>query len=137
MSKLTKKFSVDDLRDILNRNGWLWVYDRECEEDFSYYQMTFQSYCCRTIVRVLFSKPESEGEEWDYSIVSLEAKSAEDVGPFFHRDVIGGMLQACQFAEDNLLAIGVPFGKNYRFQGRNIANKKRRNAALRRRCGLE
>lgn len=39
-------------------------------------------------------------------------------------------------AEDNLLAIGIPFETNYVFHGRNRANKKRKNDALIRKFNL-
>ena len=47
------------------------------------------------------------------------------------------MLRAIELAEDNLLAIGMPFTPDYQFHGRNKANKKRRNDKLRRLYNLE
>ena len=42
------------------------------------------------------------------------------------------MLAALEMAEDDLLLIGMPFCAKYQFHGKNAANKKRRNDALRR-----
>lgn len=47
------------------------------------------------------------------------------------------MKEAIIVAENNLLTIGVPFIEDYAFNGRNAANKKRRNDALRRKLKIE
>jgi hypothetical protein len=47
------------------------------------------------------------------------------------------MLYGFELAEANLLRCGVPFTPDYKFHGRNKANMKRRNDALRRKLGLE
>ena len=136
MPKTKQVLSRDDLGGILECNGWLWTMDRELSDEFILYQMTFQTYC-RTIVRAYFSKAEIGDEKGDFGICSLDAQSVEDNGPFFERSVIEGILQACDFAEDNLLTIGIPFCKRYYFHSGNIANKNSRNAALRRKFGLD
>lgn len=137
MTKKADSHSFKSLESILGRNGWLYIRDKECLEEFQYYQMTFQTYYCRATVRALFPKSESGEDEWDFSLVSFEVQSAEDAGPFFHSDVVGGMLQACEFAEDNLLTIGIPFNNHYYFHGSNAEDKKCRNTALRKEYGLD
>ena len=45
---------------------------------------------------------------------------------------IEDMQEAIIHAEENLLKIGMPFIKDYKFHGKNAANKSRRNEKLRR-----
>ena len=50
---------------------------------------------------------------------------------------IKDMLYGFELAEDNLLRCGVPFTPDYKFHGRNRANMKRKNDALRRKLRLD
>ena len=46
-------------------------------------------------------------------------------------------MYALEQAEDNLLTLEIPFDEHYEFHGKNKANKKRRNDAIRRRLDME
>ncbi len=51
-------------------------------------------------------------------------------------DELDDIYYALENAEDNLLALEIPFDEKYEFHGRNKANKKRRNDAIRRRMNI-
>lgn len=67
----------------------------------------------------------------EFGILWLECLYPE-VNPPYTYDDIYDMLAALETAEDDLLMIGIPFCAKYKFHGKNAANKKRRNDALRR-----
>jgi len=46
------------------------------------------------------------------------------------------IMYAIDHAESNLLKCGIPFTHDYRFSGRNAANKAKRNEAIRKKLGL-
>ena len=70
-------------------------------------------------------------------VAHIQHGLADKDGRFGRIQSIHAMLRAIELAEDNLLAIGMPFTPDYQFHGRNKANKKRRNDKLRRLYNLE
>lgn len=50
---------------------------------------------------------------------------------------IEGLLSSMDYAEENLLKIGVPFTSDYEFHGNNKEEKKKRNEALKKKLNIE
>ena len=66
----------------------------------------------------------------EFGVLWIECLYSEDEPYTFNN--LQDMLTALVMAEDDLLMIGIPFAAKYEFHGKNAANKKRRNDALRR-----
>lgn len=71
----------------------------------------------------------------EFGILWVECLYSEDA-PYTY-DNLQDMLAALVMAEDDLLMIGIPFAAKYEFHGKNAANKKRRNDALRKKYKCE
>lgn len=73
----------------------------------------------------------------EFGVLWVECLYSEDVIPPYSFNSLYDMLAALEMAEDDLLMIGIPFCAKYQFHGKNAANKKRRNDALRRKYNCE
>ena len=126
-----------DALEILSRNGWVWLaYETEYlskTNDLDQYKteilgMDYSS----TIIAIVSEHPDHLKFDGHYGVLWLEAiYECERDGCLSYHDM-RDMQIAITFAEDNLLKIGMPFTPTYRFHGKNVANKKRRNEKLRR-----
>ncbi len=138
MSKI-KRF---DVLHILERNGWKWLcYDADKLSSTDDYEQ----YACNilgaeyesTIVAIISCRPDHLQLDGHYGVLWLEAiYENERRGCLSYHDM-KDMQTAIIHAEQNLLTIGMPFTKDYRFHGRNKANMVRRNEKLRRMYNLE
>lgn len=129
---------VDWLR-LLGNNGWQWDSEESYDEDYSLYKANIlgAGYKVGCIARV------SDGDKGyhasgDYGVAWIEC----DVSTYTSADYLSmsdahEIMCAIENAEANLLKCGVPFVKGYRFNGKNTSNKAQRNAAIRRRLGLD
>ena len=124
------KKEFDPLR-IMSRNGWVWdAYNEENEERHRYRMNVLGGSNHSTITAVTYEAPSHLSVGGDYGVTWLEAEY-ENKLPYSWNDLLD-IQQAIITAEENLLTIGMPFLRDYKFHGRNIANKKRRNDKLRR-----
>lgn len=127
---------------ILGRNGWDWLsYDSEklgVTKEYTQYAADFigKDYKSK-IVAIISAFPKELDLDGHYGVLWLEAvyENTRD-GCFSYNDMLD-MQQAIIYAEENLLKIGMPFTENYKFHGKNIANKIRRNKKLRELYNLE
>lgn len=121
---------------ILSRNGWEWLpYEEEylsTTDTLYQYKAVFLGAGYRsTVVALISDHPDHLKLDGHYGVMWLEAiYECERNGCLSYEDM-KDMQQAIIYAEENLLKIGMPFTPNYRFHGKNVANKKRRNEKLR------
>lgn len=117
-------------------NGWAWNQKRSMEEDdYSVYEMTFLMTYKVTIYACVSMSPSHLSLDGHYGCLWLEAEYEYDRPHSFGE--LNEMRAAIETAENNLLLIGIPFTPDYKFLGKNRANKKRKNDAIRRRLNLE
>ena len=125
---------------LLACNGWQWDSQKSYEEDYGYY---YAEICGNEYFNVGCWARVSDGAKGvkacgDYGIAWIEC----DISTYTSRDYLTvrdalEVLHAVENAENNLLRCGVPFTKDYRFHGKNAANKARRNAAMRKKRRIE
>ena len=121
---------------ILSRNGWNWLrFDNEqlsITDDLYQYKADFLgAMYSSTVVALVSAHPDHLELDGHYGVMWLEAiYECERNGCLSYEDM-KDMQQAIIYAEENLLKIGMPFTPDYRFHGKNVANKKRRNEKLR------
>ncbi len=126
-----------DFFHTFTSNAWKWD-SRKFEYgtiDYRVYKATFLSeyeVTCYAHVAETENQLTLNGE---FGVAWIDAEYENDP-PYSHYD-LDSIRGGIQLAEDNLLRIGIPFCSDYKFLGRNAANKKRRNDALRRMYGLE
>lgn len=134
MDKYKKRFNV---LHILEHNGWKWLcYDNEklsITTEYTQYKADFlgNSYSS-TVVAIISSIKEHLALDGHYGVLWLEAIYENERDGCLSYDDMCDMQQAIIYAEENLLRIGMPFTPDYRFHGKNVANKKRQNDRLRR-----
>jgi len=125
---------------LLSQNGWEWVaYDDET--DYYKYVNTFLGTYSVKVRAVVFEHPGHLivngyfGVGWLEFVDYPDCTRDENIGYGFGdlADIIHGM----ELAEENLIRIGMPFVPDYKFHGKNKANLKRRNDALRRKLNME
>ena len=116
-------------------NGWEWNQKRSFEEDYDVYKMTFLMTYKVTIYACISMSSIHLCLDGHYGVLWLEAEYEYDrphsIGEIYE------MRNAIEAAENNLLLIGIPFTPDHKFLGKNKANKKRRNDALRRKLNLD
>lgn len=122
-------------------NGWKWeqLDHYPSEEDYTTYTMTFLSIMYEVTCYARVSAYEKNLKvDGHYGVLWLEMEHEyqESNGCLSEAD-IKDMVYTFELAEDNLLRCGVPFTPDYKFHGRNKANMKRKNDALRRKLGLK
>ena len=131
---MVKRF---DVLHILSRNGWEWLsYESEylsTTDTLYQYKAEFlgREYSS-TVVALVSAHPDHLELDGHYGVMWLEAIYECDRDGCLSYHDMKDMQQAIIYAEDNLLKIGMPFTPDYRFHGKNAANKKRRNDKLRR-----
>ena len=131
---MAKRF---DVLHILSRNGWEWLsYESEylsTTDTLYQYKAEFlgREYSS-TVVALIAAHPDHLNLDGHYGVMWLEAIYECDRDGCLSYHDMKDMQQAIIYAEDNLLKIGMPFTPDYRFHGKNAANKKRRNDKLRR-----
>ena len=129
---------------ILCCNGWEWhhyntdwLIQMDDTEDYFQYTLEVLGHSYKSTVRaVVASHSRHLCIDGHYGVLWLDVAKYEN-NPPYEEHALTDMITAIGYAEDNLLAIGMPFTPDYDFHGRNKANKKRRNDALRRKYNLE
>lgn len=128
----------DFSRYMLHRlcgNGWKWEKNPD-NDDWETYSLTFLSdvydVTCYAIISEYSQHLCNDGH---YGVMWLEMDYENNSHHCCESDLMD-MLHGMAYAEDNLLRCGVPFVPHYPFHGKNRANKKRRNDALRRKLNL-
>lgn len=136
---MRKNKPFDTLR-ILTGNAWEWLcYNKDklsTTDEYTQYKATFlgNSYSS-TIIAVISDLPDHLQLDGHYGVLWLEAIYEYDRAHSY--DELADMQSAIIVAERNLLRIGMPFTKDYKFHGKDAANMKRRNEKLRRVYDLE
>jgi hypothetical protein len=125
---------------ILGKNGWQLLPPGSKEtsiEDFSAYKARFigKNYFSTVYAIVSAYKRDLEADG-HYGVLWLEA-SYEYKQPVFTWDDLADLEEAIRAAEENLLTIGMPFSKTYRFHGEDKLKMERRNEELRRLYNLD
>lgn len=128
-----------DLFDALGNNGWEWLrYDPE--DDYYKFKCTFST-SYRIIVQACVAINQKHlivdghyGVLWCECIGYPDWTRDESIG--FNYSDLKCMQEALIKAEENLLRCGIPFSPEHHFLGKNVANKKRRNEAIRRKYKL-
>jgi len=125
---------------IMTGNAWEWLcYDKdklsEADEYTQYKAVFLGNTYSSTVIAIISDLPDHLQLDGHYGVLWLEA--IYEYGRAHSYDELRDMQSAIMVAEKNLLTIGMPFTKNYRFHGRNAANMKRRNERLRRLYNLD
>lgn len=126
-----------DTLHILTSNGWKWLcYEKDwisTTTDYTQYAAEFLGHAySSTIVAIISNIPEHLSLDGHYGVLWLEAVYENERDGCLSYEDMEDMQSAIEIAENNLLLIGMPFTPDYRFHGKNVANKKRRNEKLRR-----
>lgn len=127
---------------ILCHNGWKWLsYDKDKLSTITEYEQFAAEFLggnySSTVVAIVSEYPCHLHLDGHYGVLWLEAVYENKRDGCYSIDDMEDIKQAIINAEENLLMIGMPFTKDYRFHGRNVANKKRRNEKLRKIYDLE
>ena len=127
---------------ILSKNGWQWIhYEKDLlsiTDDLDQYKADFLGNLYSSTVVALVSANEDHLElDGHYGVMWLEAVYENERNGCYSFGDMEDMQSAIILAEENLLRIGMPFTPDYKFHGKNVANKKRRNEKLRRMYNLE
>lgn len=133
-----------DSLHILCRNGWTWhSYDTDPiikmaapNDEYFVYTNTFLGWYNTTVMAAVSAHSGHLCVDGHYGVLWLSAVDYECNKPYSVDD-LKDMIAAIGFAEEHLLKIGMPFTPDYQFQGKNAANRKRRNDKLRRMYGLD
>ncbi len=127
-----------DIQKMMWSHGWLLVFDDGIPVDKNLRQYAKNIIACEYDTLCIVNVCEDEnGMELsgEFGILWIECLYGE-VAPYTY-NILKDMFAALVMAEDDLLMIGIPFAAKYEFHGRNAANKKRRNNALRRKYKCE
>ena len=125
---------------LLAHNGWQWDSQKSIGEEYGYY---YAEICGKEYWNIGCWARVSNGVEGINACGDLGVAWIEcDINTYTDREYIKigdalEVLSAIENAENNLLRCGIPFVKDYRFHGKNVANKARRNAAIRKKRGLD
>lgn len=127
-------FSIYVLHHLCG-NGWKTENDPD-EKDLDTYTLTFLSleYDVTCYARVSKHKKQLS-LAGHYGVMWLEFEK-EYKDQHNSENDLKDMLYGFELAEDNLLRCGVPFTPDYKFHGKNRANMKRKNDAIRRKLRL-
>ena len=131
-----------DILHILSRNGWQWLSYKDeylsITTEYLQYKADFLGHSySSTVVAIISGCPDHLSLDGHYGVLWLEAIYENERNGCFSYNDMTDMQQAIIYAEENLLRIGMPFTPDYKFHGKNTANKKRRNDKLRRMYNLE
>lgn len=132
--KTVKKFNP---LHILSSNGWKWIhYEKDLlsmADDLDQYKADFLGrWYSSTVVALVATNTDHLDLDGHYGVMWLEAVYENERDGCYSFGDMEDMQCAIIKAEENLLRIGMPFTPDYRFHGKNVANKKRRNEKLRR-----
>jgi len=139
-----KRIMTFNTLHILSRNGWKWhtyitdwlIKMDDCE-DYDQYTLTILGSIYHSTVRaVVASHSKHLNINGHYGVLWLDVAKYETEPPY-SETALKDMITAIEYAEDNLLKIGMPFSPYYEFHGRNKANSKRRNDKLRKLYNLD
>ena len=113
---------------ILGHNGWEWLpYEKDMlsiTTDYDQYKAVFLGgVYSSTVVAIVSTYRKHLELDGHYGVLWLEAVYENERDGCYSIDDMEDMIQAIINAEENLLTIGMPFTKDYRFHGKNIANK--------------
>lgn len=124
---------------LMGCSGWQWDSQKSIDEEYGFYyaEICGHDYGVGCWARVSDGS-EGYGACGDYGVVWIEC----DITTYTSREYIGisdalEVLNAIENAEKNLLRNGIPFVADYRFHGKYAVNKERKNAAIRKKCGLD
>lgn len=133
---------MDDIFKLLDRNGWEWLRGDGWNERSTFcFKATFTGYYKYEILASVACISDHLDLEGHLGVLWLEVIGTPDEtfdkynGPTY--EDMTHMQECIEFAEANLVRCGIPFSPNYRFHGKNKANLKRRNDAIRRKLKLE
>lgn len=134
MGKWKNKY---DPLHILSCNGWKWLcYEKDyisTTDDYTQYAADFLGHMySSTVVAIVATNPDHLDLNGHYGVIWLEAVYENERNGCLSYEDMEDMQSAIIIAEENLLRIGMPFCPDYKFHGKNVANKKRRNDKLRR-----
>lgn len=125
---------------ILGKNGWELLAPGSKEtliDDYSAYRARFLGKNYTSTVYAIVSAYKKDLElDGHYGVLWLEA-SYEYKQPAFTWNDLEDMEEAIRAAEENLLNIGMPFSKTYRFHGEDKLKMESRNEELRRLYNLD
>lgn len=125
---------------ILGKNGWQLLAPGRKEtqiEDYSTYKARFIGKNYFSTVYAIVSAYKRDLEvDGHYGILWLEAAYEYNQKTFTWSD-LEDMEEAIRAAEENLLTIGMPFTKTYRFHGEDKIKMESRNEELRRLYNLD
>ena len=127
---------------VFHSNGWSVKYaedfsSKNREEHESLYEITLLEEYEVTITAHVITDSYQLNINGEYGVMWLNAKYEYNNEEGYSWGELEEMQSAIIDAEDNLLAIGIPFEEKYEFHGKNRANKKRRNDALIRKLDLK
>lgn len=119
---------------ILGRNGWQFVRSGAKEtliDDYGAYKAVFLGRMYESTVYAVISQYKKDLElDGHYGVLWLEAAYEYNHRTFTWND-LEDMEEAIKAAEENLLTIGMPFSKTYRFHGEDKERMERRNEEVR------
>ena len=127
---------------VFHSNGWSVKFAEDFssqnrEEHESLYEITLLEKYEVTITAHVITDSYQLNINGEYGVMWLNAKHEYNDEEGYSWGELDEMQAAIIDAEDNLLAIGIPFEEKYEFHGKNRANKKRRNDALIRKLDLK
>lgn len=113
------------------QNAWEWDQHRSIDDynKFNYFKARFLVVYDVIVTAVVSDNEESIGCDGHLGVLWLEAEW-ENGNNLSYND-LECMLKGIALAEENLLRNGIPFTEGYKFHGKNIANKARRNVKIR------
>ena len=115
-------------------NGWQWEKERSLEiDDYEVYSMTFLVAYEVKVYACISSSSKHLCNDGYYGVMWLEAEYEYDRPHSISE--LGEMKEGMEYAEDNLLLIGIPFSPEYKFID-NAEEKIKRNTELREKLKL-
>lgn len=134
-----KQGEINWLR-LLGENGWQWDSAKSYDDGdgYSFYEARISGfeYDVGCWARVS-DGPKGYSASGDYGVAWIECDlSTYTSREYFTTHDALEIEYAVDHAETNLLKCGIPFTDGYRFHGKNVHNKARRNAAIRKKLGL-
>lgn len=120
---------------ILSHNGWEWEFEKSRDKNYEIYSNTFLGEYKVKVYAIVSAHSKHQDINGHLGVLWLECEY-EYPRPHSYGD-LEDMKYGMELAEQHLLRIGMPFTPDYAFHGRNRANSKRRNDALRRKYNLD
>ena len=127
---------------VFHSNGWSFCFDKDFsaetkeEHESLYVIVLLEEYQCTITAHVITDSYQLR-INGEYGVMWLNVKYEYNDDDGHGWDELKEMEDAIIDAEDNLVAIGIPFCSDYEFHGKNRANKKRKNDALIRKLNLK